>query len=243
MRKHQYTILVVVLLLLAVAIFNEATPVPPIDINRLNSSRRQPEPAISVPAQAGNITELLINATVVTKTWQGYYGNVTGRIVLDNSDNMSMYDWSITTPEGEIYTANETITDWSSIKCFDYFATGGELNLSLLETALGCAGDADGVNETFTAKQHPSFYVGTKKISANSCWATRTYVNDGSSTNFYEVLLIAPTENTVVYTTLINASQTNFAGTNSDFQIIVGENGHGTAANTKTPYYFYVEIY
>jgi len=236
-------VLVILLLLSAVtAHIIVAVPVPPLDIQEWDS-RRSPPSVSSVAAQAGNITELLINATVITKTWQGYFGNITGKIVLDDANNKSMYDWNIVTPQGEIYAANETVDDWSSIKCFNYSASAPELNLSKLEQILDCVGDADGVNETFTTKNHPGFWVGSTYISPNTCWSTQTYVNDGTSNNFYEVLLLEPNKNIIVYTSIINASKTGFDNTLTDFQMLVGENGHGSAASTTTQYYFYVELY
>jgi hypothetical protein len=47
-------------------------------------------------AQAGNVTALVANTTLVTKTWQGYYGNVTGKIVLGNANNKSPFMEEIT---------------------------------------------------------------------------------------------------------------------------------------------------
>jgi len=231
------------ILLVTAAIFARADPINPLVLDELSDSRRGMPSAKSVQAQAGNISELNISAIVVTKTWQGYFGNVTGRIVLDNANNLSMYDWDIASPEGEIYASNDSISSWSSIKCFNYSAHSPELNLSHVEAHLDCAGDADGVNETFSVQNHPEFYVGTKKIDADSCWSTQTYVNDGSASNFYEVLLLEPTSNALVYTSLLNSSQLGFDNTATDFQLLVGENGHGTAASSTTPYYFYVEIY
>ena len=33
--------------------------------------------AKQVNAQAGNVTQLTINASIITTSWQGYYGNIT----------------------------------------------------------------------------------------------------------------------------------------------------------------------
>ena len=48
--------------------------------------------AKTVAAQAGNVTQLTITHIMITKRWQGYYGNVTGTITLDDADNNTMYD-------------------------------------------------------------------------------------------------------------------------------------------------------
>src|SRR5262245_23324497 len=69
-----------------------------------------------VQAQAGNVTPLVVSQQVSTQAWQGYYGNVTGTIVLDDASNFTLYDWSLPTPSGEIYAANSsTSIAWTSI--------------------------------------------------------------------------------------------------------------------------------
>jgi hypothetical protein len=44
-------------------------------------------------AEAGNITTMNITGWSQTQTWSGFVGNVTGRIVLDDADNKSLYEW------------------------------------------------------------------------------------------------------------------------------------------------------
>jgi len=243
MKAHGFAAVLIVLVLLGTigTIILAAEPTPIFDFTEQDTRREIPS-AKSVNAQAGNITKMNINATVVTKTWQGYYGNVTGKIVLDSADNKSMYEWDIVSPEGEIYAANESMSEWNGIKCLNYSASYPELNLSGLEQNLDCRGDADCVNETFTSKNHPGFYVGSTHIAADTCWSTQSFVDDGSSQNFYEALLVEPTNNVVVYAAILNASQQGFDNGLTDFQMLVGENGHGSAATTKTPYYFYFEL-
>jgi hypothetical protein len=125
----------------------------------------------------------------------------------------------------------------------NYSANAPELNLSALENQLNCAGDADCVNQTFSEQSHPEFFVGTKKIEADSCWSTQTYVNDGLGYNFYEVLLLEPAGNTLIYASILNASSTGFDDTKTDFQMLVGVDGHGAAAGSTTQFFFYVELY
>lgn len=233
---------VLVLLGLFTMSFVNASPVSPTTLTRNGASTKTDFPsAKTLDAVAGNITSVTINATSVTKTWQGYYGNVTGTIVLDNSQNKSMYDWEQTSPTGQIYAVNASISDWSGIECFNFTAHSPAINLSHLEAHLGVGEtDADGVNETFSTTTHDAFDVGSVSISANSCHATRTYVNDGASTDFQNVLLYEPTDKLVVYTGLIHQDTTGFDNSPHDFQLLVGEDGHGNTATTQ--YYFYVEL-
>lgn len=225
------------------SIFVIADPVPFHDLTEQGDYRRSLGSAQSNNAYAGNTTELSANFTSITKTWQGYFGNITGKIVLDDANNMSMYDWDVTNPTGNIFAANETISDWSSIQCFNFTANGTvDINLSKYEQILDCAGDADGVNETFSTTTHATIYVGSQTFT-NECPATKTYVNDGASTSFDEVLLYEPNNDIVVYAAVIYNDNTGFDNTPTDFQMLVGENGHGSAASTTTQYYFYVELY
>jgi hypothetical protein len=235
-------ILVAVLIVAAIVDAACAAPTGPDHIVKIQSERMQPKPGASVPAQAGNVTELNINTTSVTKSWQGYYGNITGIITLDDARNFSMYQWSLTTPQGEVYASPAEVTSWSNVKCFNYSAKAPELNLTELEANLSIGPkDADGVNETFRYDFTGSFYVGTTHIdSTNGCKATFTYRNDQpQATSFPEVLLTDTTN--VIYTTIIENNIPGFDNRGHDFQILVGENGHNGDVKT-TQYYFYVEI-
>lgn len=203
----------------------------------------------AVSAEAGNITELFINSTHVTTRWQGYYGNISGRITLDDAYNYSLYDWEIANPTGEIYAANQTSTVyWSDIMCFNYSAntTTGQVNINItnVETDLMGAGvnDIDGVNETFnvTYTDATGFSVGGVTINTNDqCKMTYLYVSDAyQQTDYKEVIL---TDNrSVVWTALIEPDgTTGYDGNKWDFQMMVGEDGD---VSTATTYYFYVEI-
>ena len=71
----------------------------------VNSTRAPADTASSYPAIAGNVTEINIDGFTTTQTWQGYYGNISGSIQLANADNKVMYNWSLASPQGEIYAS------------------------------------------------------------------------------------------------------------------------------------------
>jgi hypothetical protein len=238
------------LIMVSFASFLLAEPTGPNVINESPSESRGTNSPYTLNAEAGNITALSVDATTVTKSWQGYYGNITGSITLDNSDNYTMYDWSQTNPEGEIYASNSSTVTWANIKCVNFSATlngtGAEgMNLTSLETMYGMNGwDPDGINETFKYiyTDASGFYVGSVTINTDDrCPLTYTYVNDSSqTTDFQEVLL---TDNaSIIYTTLIEQNAPGFiTNVTNDFQILVGEDGHQGSSGT-TPYYFFAEI-
>lgn len=248
-------------------------PIAPSTLDRRGDSRLQPSDYSdqTEEAEAGNITGLFIYAVTQTKSWAGFFGNISGNITLDDADGWTFYDWDLIEPNGEVYAANGSITDWSTIRCVNYSAkTDGSyvanwdndgfstidsnpLNLSILEDGFGIIwNDADGVNETFSETgTHDQFFVGTIEISADSCPTTDTYQVDSENNNEYqEVILEINDSHTVIFATIIeNRDATNttdpfgYNNATHDFQLLVLEDGHdGAAADATTTYYFYVEL-
>lgn len=247
-RKPLIIILLLTILIMnSYSAFSEALPEGPTNITVLNTSRRTPAAAKTLEAIAGNVTQLNIVGTTVTQTWQGYYGNITGTITLDDSMNNTIYNWQLSNPEGEIY-ASESAIDFSAgnIECYNYSKTGGSyLTLSSYETNLGLVSDdVDGINETFTpGTTYDSFYAGTNLIDGE-CPETQLFNSSGSQdpNQFQEVLLYDNTANKVVYAAILE--ETGILGFNNrlwDFEMIVAENGHA-GDSTTTTYYFYVEL-
>ncbi|MGV8162891.1 MAG: hypothetical protein ACP5N2_06190 [Candidatus Nanoarchaeia archaeon] len=191
--------------------------------------------AKQVNAQAGNVTQLSINGSAVTTSWQGFYGNVTGQLILADSAGNNFYDWNLSSPLGEVYASRSNAVTWSSINCTD----AG--NVTAEETTLGqSAADPDSVTNTFAATNHPSFLVGSANMTG--CYSTKAYNSAGAQgTGFWQVLLSDNGANTV-YTTILDASpETGFNNQAWDFQLLVGENGK-VGNEGATPYYFYVEL-
>ena len=238
MNRRLLLVVAVALSLLLLSGTVLAAPSPATSLTRVASSRRDLStlPNQQVNAQAGNVTQLSISALAITKTWQGYYGNFSGAIVLANSNNNTFYNWSMASASGKIFATRNSSTVFTAVNCTTTLQRGLE------ETALGVtAGDADSVARTFTGNTHPAFTVGLQNITANSCNATNAFGSSGAqTTNFYQVLL-SDTSNNTVYTTIMNGSKAGFDGTNWDFELLVGQNGHA-GGPTVTPYYFFVEV-
>jgi hypothetical protein len=161
-------------------------------INEVSDSRRQAAAVTNNSAYAGNITHLILTGTTVTQTWQGYVGNISGVITLDNSNSDTLYNWTLADPEGEVYASYIQNIDWTTgnVLCWNW-SNSDELYLQLAEyegseTTYGAgpnatttkvlglaADDVDGVDETFHCKicgeagdglDHSSFYVGGQQI-------------------------------------------------------------------------------
>jgi hypothetical protein len=215
-------------------------PSGPNSLTVLNSGRYGSASAQTVSAIAGNVSELNVNANAITQTWQGYFGNITGTIVLGDANNNTLYDWSLSSPRGEIYATRTSSTPtWTSIRC------ANTTNIASEDTSLGVneATDADSVNNTFfNTTSFSQFYVGTVNINTSqNCFAARMYNSTGqsSTTNFAEILL--HDSSNLVYTTILDQDALGFDGRTHDFEMMVGENGHSGDTSTTT-YYFYVEL-
>ena len=228
--------LLVLAIMAAMAI---AAPYGPDTISRDNDQRRTnfDGGVKQIEAQAGNVTQLTINTTILTERWQGYYGNISGKVTLDDANGYTMYDWSAGSgfaPVGEIYAANQSISSWGDVVCLNLTGNGvvGQdgPNTTILETMYGMdVDDADGVDETFTGTK--DIVIGTTTLT--SCPATNMYVNNVSQSALWNETLLL--ENNTAVSTVIFAAQTeqNANGFNNqtwDFQMIVGDNGEDAIA-------------
>jgi len=238
-----------------------AVPTNPNSINVSDSDRRTDfggQTEQTIDAAAGNVTELTLNTSSRSNRWQGYYGNITGTITLDNAQNFSLYSWTgDITPTGEIFASDTAISNWSDVYCFNMSdvrpgvnctgagaggGSGGPDNITCLNISEaqqkfgGSITGTESLNATFTGN-HDIDIDGT--VFSN-CPATNTYVNSsGQNINFTEVLLTENNTRTMIFATIINASHWGFNNVTHDFQMIVGDDGDNA---TLTTYTFYIEL-
>jgi hypothetical protein len=271
-RMNKFNRLFVLSILLVVFLSVTVLAVEPFGANVVNVSsvRAIPDNATNNDAMAGNVSEITVNGYTITQAWQGYFGNVSGTIQLaDSSDNV-MYNWSLASPEGEIYASTNNSIIWNYIQCLNFDAagtyadvgTGGVpggtnllgTNLTLLDDMFGIdVGDVDAPNNTFSllgthesgkGLTHDLFYTNNFEFSAGECLSTHIFgVNKSASdSTFQEVLLYEPTTRSVVFTSILDEeSPLGFDARSHDFEMLVLENGHLTDT-TSTPYYFWVEL-
>jgi len=257
MKKILKTFSVIFLTILALHLIS-ATP-NGASVSAGSSERVQSDAASNHSAIAGNITELSIFAgDGASQTWQGYYGNVTGGLSLGDSSNNIMYNWSLVTPNGEVYASKNSSITWINIQCFNFSATGtytdesgngGETNqngtnVSILESEYSISStDIDGINETFSSKNHDLFYSSNLEFSANECQSLQLFTNESTNEDgsFEELILYEPATRSVVFTSILEDYKKGFNNKFVDFQMIVPEDGHGTDTEITT-YYFFIEI-
>jgi hypothetical protein len=256
--KIRYFFILILVFLLNISLILAVEPFGATVVN-ISSIRAPADNATSIPAIAGNVTELSITGFSTTQSWQGYFGNVSGTIQLaDASDNI-MYNWSLASPEGEIYASTNNSIAWNFVQCLNFDADGTYIgaetpgdtnahgtNLAILEGMFGIASDdVDGVNETFTllGSGHDTFYTNNLEFSAGECRNTQVFSSAGygEDNKFEEVLLYEPTTYSVIFASLLDEDIFGFDNNPHDFEMLVLEDGHLTDTST-TPYYFWVEL-
>jgi hypothetical protein len=208
-----------------------------------NKTRRTVGGPTSTSAAAGNVSQLTLTGSSTTQTWQGYYGNVTGMIRLDNAANQAMFTWRMPYPSGEIYASEISSVNWTSnnLRCYHFHNEPSSPGIFLdvweyeqNSTAPSYAGlgltlqSVDGVDETFSnasnAPGYPNFYTGTKYwngtggMAAGSPACPRTWLYNvsgrgGWTTNSY---------NTTAFTELMIWGNVHGPGANNARPIYVG---------------------
>ena len=258
MKKKEILVLIgiMTMVLLMNKAYGQTLPIGPDTLNVFNASTyvdTNPNGTL-VMAEAGNVTGITMNFVRSTLSWAGFYGNVTGTIVLSDSASNYLYDWKISNPLGQVFASNSTSVSWSQVKCVNFTGdvAGGfgpledPFNASTLESAHHMnSTDVDGFNETFneTYNDGNGLFIGRNINSSLNCPMAYTFSNsDYQTVNFKEILL---TDNySIIFTSLINSTANGFrTGVDpNDFQMLVSEDGHPEGAATLTNYYFFVQL-
>jgi hypothetical protein len=264
--KQSWWLSVLVLLVAAIALFVTVPGVIALAPQGANVTEfgNQTSPVQSPQSQqaiAGNVSEINLDALTTTQAWQGYYGNVTGTIVLADNSNYQMYNWSVASPRGQVYASTNSSIPWATVQCFNFTATGADsavgevagdtnqkgMNLTQLQAIFNISTrDDDSIDKTFNrtgAGAHTNFYTANLQFNSSECQTTSVYDSTGTNVtgHFEEVIQYEPTTNSVIWTSLLNEDLLGFDQRTHDFEMLVPENGHGTDTSTTT-YYFYLEI-
>lgn len=262
--KYIYIALVVFLLMLATFMSTLALPDGADNATAINSTTRIAAGPQSLLARDGNVTEGDFTGFSLTNFWQGFYGNVTGVITLEDGVGNVFYNWTTTNPRGEIYAANETTSiSWLKIQCLNYTASGENatrntsgtaggygtfgMNLTELHRAFGfnvSVPTVDNVSATFKeSNTHDQFFVGALTFDSAECPTAYVLNSNGASAagSFEEVILWDPGNNATVWASILEDNLRGFDQRFHDFEMLVLENGAGTDTAT-TLYYFWVEL-
>ncbi|HJX06091.1 MAG TPA: hypothetical protein VJ461_05240 [Candidatus Nanoarchaeia archaeon] len=195
----------------------------------------------------GTITTVDLSTTMQDTAWKAYVGNITGTLVLKNSDGWSIFEWWLNSSSftGNVFVSRNGSVSWDDIMCANNTIIGSEQNFLGMDST-----DSDNINKTFNWTAHKSMTIsGVGTITNGTCPSAATYINgtyqtiNQDTTKFQEILLYDKAN--LVYATFIDQNSwgyDNNASVNSsiyDFQLIVAENN---TAQTGTTYYFYADI-
>ena len=241
-------LIITVIFCAALAAIAQSQPISIEGAAIVGSERKPADTAgLSIQAQAGNVTQLNVNGSRITSNWQGYYGNVSGEITLDDADSNTLYAWDLTSISGEIYATNNSGTVlWTNITCPDIdnvtgssSVTGNIINASSLNQQYFISeADQDSFNATFNRIFDSPLLVGSRSLtSASHCASTYLFVNNQSQTSDFQEVLLYDNQSSVVYTAILDPATTGFDAKLWDFQMLVAQRN-----STVGTYYFYVEL-
>jgi len=144
--------------------------------------------------------------------WKAYVGNVSSTFVLDDEDDYSIYQWTISDFTGQVYITRDGSVTWGTVDCANV------TNKEAEDTAIDHTSTSeDSVNSTFTSTSHRDFTVASNPITDGDCFSTATWANDttqtaSATTPFTEVLLWDSTGGNMIYTTFVENDVSSYRG-------------------------------
>lgn len=222
--------------LLSPVFLSAANPGGPSNVVSVSNETKGTTSAAFFNISGGYIAALNLTANIQDKRWKAFVGWVNGRFTLDDAGGATIYDWSLSTTTGRIYSTRvASAITWSNISC-----ANRTTNLLAENTAMFHNSSADNITKTFQYGTHDPFWVAGMPISANSCPTLRTYINNVSQgSDFQEMALYDNTS--IIYATILENRLVGYDGQAYDFQMLVPENG-SQGFTGATPYYLYVEL-
>jgi hypothetical protein len=196
------------------------------------------------------------NSTIQVQMWTIFVGNVTGRLVLQTSQNQSILSWNVAnTTTSLIYvTDTDSNVDFNSLTSLSRNTTGSYMgnDFTELDSLLSSSTYPDSVNNTFTSGGSPvvtrTFTVFGNNIDevpvVNSTNSTTFMTgifwdsSDDSNNNFqYD----NTSKEDIVFVTLVNQSRQGMYGT-YDYEIRVPASLKDYGGPDSTTVKFYAEI-
>jgi len=223
--------IVAVALIFAISMTASADPQSPSSATFTDEDRYDPT-AENDSAVGGNITKLEISGDILTSKWQGYYGNVSGTITLQDSDDNSMIEWAWTAAEGGIVLATTNSSpDWSSAFAV---ASGANVNTAWSFTT----DDTDSATKTFT-DANKSVKVSGTDVTNTAC----AYTYNSTDIGIWPTVVVGGLNATgykddYLFAGIISNDGNSFNDRTIDFQMIVPTPEDGTGDT----YEFYIEL-
>lgn len=230
--KTKYLVLAIcVFSLLAVSVFAAQWPggvsVDATDLGRFDDTNTE-----SVDTDAGNITQVDLQANQSTMRWTAIFGNVTGDIKLGDADGDYIYNW--TAIGRVVYASVDATPDWANLEDALYADVTGALAYLADDT------DADSYDNTFSGDLTTdtldsdmftisSDYVDTYDSSQALTWRTFSLMDGGG------------TADDLVFAAEVQDGGDSYKGSVVDYQMLLPEDGT-QGDTTLTTYNLWVEL-
>lgn len=214
-------------LILAVALaalFVSGAPTGASTVN--GTQQRAPDSAAgTAQVEAGNISQTNLTGNTVTTRWAGFYGEVSGGILLGDSSNNIFYQWTVTDPTGSyVFAANGTVSDWTQSNIIA--GNVSHMPSYLTESA------GDNFTNTFTTQN----WFNSTSLSINNTYYATTWQNGTQLANFTTYALQTADNSTLIWAGSVVSDATAFRNETTDYQILA------PADTTEQTYYFYLEF-
>ena len=160
-RNHALGILfaLVVLLIITNTVQTMAIPTGP-TITFITNETKQPSNAAIINTSGGSISTVYLNTTTQNVRWKAYVGNVTGTLTLDDVNDNTLFDWTLTDVNGEIYATRFSGTiNWSSVNC------SNSTHMEIENIALNQTNKDDNISATFNGQPTAHFMSAFDKFS------------------------------------------------------------------------------
>jgi hypothetical protein len=162
--------------------------------------------------EAGNITYLNLSGDIQTNRWAGYLGNISGGIVLQDSDGYDFFRWawSPTGATGHVCAGVATAYNWSLLSNISStymdadtawnFASGADQGVDTFTDTSSTCGDVGSVSmgDTKTAKTGPD---NPGSDAFETCVVNDNNDHDENKTNFLFCVEIDPDQSGNAYNT------------------------------------------
>jgi hypothetical protein len=181
----------------------------------------------NVTTEGGNVSGVNVNSTTSTEKWAGFYGNVSGNIVLaEAGQSVFLYTWTANQSNGEVCVSTAANPSW---------ATLGAGVASIVDTVWSYASaDTDSAVNTF--KTTEDYAIQNQTITGA---ASATTGMGSFETGIINTTSPAATQDNLAFCVKSNAAGLNYRNQSANFELIVPT---GQGATDTEQYFFFVEL-
>ena len=168
----------------------------------------------------GEIREVNITGTSITGKWAGFWGTISGGIILSDDASNNFFEWTVT-----------DVTD-----AYVFAALGGTTDFTGMAALTSIPGFVDGsASDDFVNTFNQSLSFQTESISIASVPAT--YTLQDTSSEQLPTFALQDGANTPIFAARALQGADSFQGETVDYQMLVPADGVGGAT-----YNFYLEL-